>query len=331
MSNNEAPSDRRKTKSKKSRKVSASESGEDERQPEDYFEAIRTARPARVNPYLRNLIIFFTLVLLFAVICRLLRRHLTSKHELAGFLKSRAEAVSGQQWLLSVYQMLLYQVSSMFVGLLDFLVQAICIVTIFTEEENARVQEAQRKIQFIISTTKREELQIPTNPSRKQILDQNSILNTIMGTKNFRVKIMKLEFLKECLTLNYVAIGTLYFVKLLIRVGQLVSEVDAFELLLESCLMSFLLYKNLVYILTRIWPRKELQSRLAFGVLFYTPYFLLKAYHLAETIFFVDNLNYSLGAVLSTALVYFIADKINASSVINNARTSLFMVLYSKK
>jgi hypothetical protein len=332
MNDSEAPSNRAKSRSKKSRKASTSESSKNEHHLEDHFNTIRTARPSLVTPYLRNLIIYFAAVLALAALPRQLLSRIFLSREISSFLKSRAEILSSQQSVFhSVYYLLLYEISSVFLGFLDFLVQAICIVTVLSDEEAAKVQEAQTKFQYIASTTKRDELMIPNSLKRKELIDHNLTLNAILGPKNFRVKIMKLEFLKECLTLNFVAIGVLYFVKIVVRVSEFVQEVAALELLLENCLLSFLLYKNLVYLMTRVWPRKELHLRLVVALLFYVPYFVLKAAYLAQTIYYADNFRLSAGAVLLTAMVYFGADKINASSLVNNARTTLFMVFYSKK
>ena len=332
MQESEAPVNRRNPKKKNPRRASASGSSEDELKTKDRFHAIRTAKPAVVSPFLRNLLCFFAVVLVFCAIGRWPLSHVFDKQEFAEFHRSRFALLSRpESMFLSIFNMLLYQISSLCLGLMDFLVQAICIVTVLSPEERDKVIEAQRSIKYIIDNTKREELVVSTNPKRKQVIEHNSVINMIFGTKNFRVKIMKLEFFKECLTLNYIAIATLYFVKVILRIGDLVQQVDKLEFVLEHCLSSFLLYKNLVYLFARVWPRKELLGKLAWAILLYLAYFLPKVALLAQAIFYADDFSHSAGAVLLTALVYFCADKINAFSLINSARITLFMVLYSKK
>ena len=141
---------------------------------------------------------------------------------------------------------------------------------------------------------------------------------------------MKLEFFKECLTLNYVAVGVMRGVIGLLNTTEFFSQTDKVNLVLEHCFVCFLLYKNLVYMLTRLGPRKELAYRLAFGGLFYSAYFCLKACLLLQALHFANDMVHSTVAVLLSAVVYLCAEKINDISLINNVRVTLYLVLYSK-
>ena len=296
---------------------------------EDCFKKIRTAHPERVNRYLLRLGWYFAGVLAVCAAGRPLLSLAFADGQFADFHKARAAMLAGQQSILHIiFNSYVYQVTSIGMGLVDFVVQAICIVTILTPEDAAKVAHAQKEMQLIMATTSKVELKYPGSAKRKLLIDNYQMITSVMGGKNFRVKIMKLEFLKECFTLNCLAAGLLYLLKIGLREE---AQIDQLELVLDLCLTSFLLYKNIIYTQVRLGQRPELANRRVFAICIYAVCLAVKLWLLLEAIHIVNNVLQSCSAVLLTALVYFCANKLNDLSVINKVRVMIFMLLYSNK
>jgi len=245
-------------------------------------------------------------------------------------LKMRKDEISQPTSFLSqVWSVFYRQNNSLIMAALDFLVLTICIRMLLSEYEQNLVKDVQMEISEIIEKVPRTELVKANHPARELIGEKNALLNRIIGNKHFKIKIMKLEFMKECLTLNYIIFGTAFALKTLIRPMKLPSF-PQIELILDFCLMTFINYKNIVYVSHRFKERVELHKRRTLALFLYTLMLVVKAVAFVELAFYANSYTILLASVLLSFLVYKLADRINDFRLVNNIRIYLFLALYSK-
>ena len=284
-----------------------------------------------MNTYRLKIMMYFFALMGICVVGRMVLFMMFDDVEYDVYYKNRMDMINNEKSILSIiYTMYIYQTTTIGMGLIDFTIQAVCIVTVLTYVEQQRVQQAQKEIQLIVSTTKREDLMNPSNMKRKFIIENHNKINNILGCKNFRVKIMKLEFLKECLTLDYITIALLYAAKSILRLYN-IPYFTSLDLLSDSCLVSFINYKNIVYINTRLTERAELNYRRIMSTIVYSIYFTIKLYHLLNVIYIMNNVIVSISCIIFSYLIYLISDRINDIRIINNIRIYIYFILYSQK
>ena len=94
--------------------------------------------------------------------------------------------------------------------------------------------------------------------------------------------------------------------------------------------MTFINYKNIVYVSHRFKERVELHKRRTLALFLYTLMLVVKAVAFVELAFYANSYTILLASVLLSFLVYKLADRINDFRLVNNIRIYLFLALYSK-
>lgn len=212
----------------------------------------------------------------------------------------------------------------------DFIVLSLCITVVLTDEQRLQVTSTQTAISAIIRTVPREELADPKHPMRSQLAEKNSSISKLLGTKHFSVKIIRLEFLKEGFTLNLV----IYFVSVLFKrvlLANLSINQSKAEALIDAVLMSFIQYKNIVYLNHRLGNKPELRARKNAAILLYGVLLFFKATILFSLFSRGIGITYVWSCIGTSYLLYMIADKINDSGLVNNIRIFIFMLAFSPR
>lgn len=225
-----------------------------------------------------------------------------------------------------------YYTPAYIVGILDFFVAAALIQVVLSDYDNKKVALLQMEMSQIVQTVPKQLLTTPGSPFREQLILRNTELNKILGSQHFRLKITRLEYLKECLTINYAILLVLFFTK---RIVDLVlhnhPKLLAVCTVLEAIMAVFIHFKNIVYVRYRLRERTELRTRRLIAMCMYGSFFLFKASLLFSVWQSLGEWPLFTLCSLAGFLMYRVADKLNDLALINNVRVYVFMILFATK
>lgn len=215
-------------------------------------------------------------------------------------------------------------------ALIDLLVVSFCITVLLNENQKQRIAACNAEISTILRSVPREQLVLPGHPMRNVIMEKNASMSKILGNKHFVVKMMRVEYLKECFTLNLILYFTAFIVKRVYQV-LMADEFSKFESLIDALTMAFLQFKNIVYVNHRLGNVSEFYVRSQAAILLYLVLMFFKLcvlYHLFTS---GVSLTYVWGTILLSYVIYRAADKINDLKQINNIRIFIFMVAFASR
>ena len=150
-----------------------------------------------------------------------------------------------------------------------------------------------------------------------------------MSYKAFRIRIIKLEFLRECLSLNAVCLFMSYICKHLFMVAFPDTSTERIELKMDFILMAFVCYKNVVYLNQRLSDRPELSARKWAINLVYLALLLIKTVALLELHLYSSSSFDSFVSVSAAWLLYMVSDKLNDSASLNTVRVFAFLAIFT--
>lgn len=215
-------------------------------------------------------------------------------------------------------------------AIIDLFVVSFCITVLLSDAQKQRIATCNSEISAILRSVPREQLVTAGHPMRNIIAQKNSSMSKILGNKHFVVKMMRVEYLKECFTLNII----LYFAAFLVKrvfLSYMQADYTKLESLLDAILMLFIQFKNIVYVNHRLGMVPEFFMRRQAATLIYSVLLFFKLC----VIYHIFTSGISQAFVWSCAalsyLIYRLADKINDIRVVNNVRIFVFMVAFASR
>ena len=121
-------------------------------------------------------------------------------------------------WM-TIWNFIYYRNAVILIALIDLVAIFLVITVRYSKPEKQTIFACRQSIQKIIDTVPRGSLQQPQNPDRIALGELNSTLSKVMSYKAFRIRIIKLEFLRECLSLNVICLLMSYLCKHLFSVA----------------------------------------------------------------------------------------------------------------
>lgn len=222
-----------------------------------------------------------------------------------------------------------YQANGFFFGGLDLLQIFFGICLVLDDDQKELVQFNSRIIQETVKRVGPAKLRNPLNPDRKEIEQAQSVINKLVGGRRFKIRIMKIEAIKEVFSLDIMTHALFHLFRLLVKfVSPLPTSYNhELDLFFEGILLCFLHYKNIVYYCHRVGQRPELHTNRTVMVFVSFLLFFLRVVCLFEFFMLANNLVLGLTMVVISYLGYRLADFFNDRHLINNIRNNLFLGL----
>lgn len=284
--------------------------------------------------YRKTMFNFFLLVVFNAILLELPVFGLRNKSQnFENFLEiKKARHKAAESFWQSILYSNYYYTPVYLTGIVDFIVLVFFIKVILTKEETLQVATLQMEMSRIVRSVPKQTLEAKGNPFREQLILRNTILNKILGNKHFRLKITRLEFLKEVLTLNYALILVLFLSKRVIDImfGHH-AKVQAVVMTLEACVAAFMHFKTIVYVGHRLKDRPEYSIRRLLALFIYGIFFLSKLSLLFSVWHSMNEYQLFVMVTFVSYVVYRVADRINDFGAINNIRIFLYFVALDSK
>jgi hypothetical protein len=243
------------------------------------------------------------------------------------FSKRKYSGYEGNIFLGWIISQFYYQANGFFMGLFDILLIALTMKLVLDEEQKEVVTLNHQIIQENLKRFGPARLRDPANEGRKQIEKAQNVINKIVGSRRFKIRIMRIEAIKEVFSLDLVHHVFFHLFRLTVKISSPLPEnyTPQLDLFFEGTLLCFLHFKNMVYFGHRIGQRPELSTHRHVAVFVSLTLFLLRIVSLLQ--FYMMSRNLWLGLTMTAVSYggYRLADYINDRHRFNSLRNQIFL------
>lgn len=220
-----------------------------------------------------------------------------------------------------------YQANGFIMGLFDLLLIYFGITLVLDDDQKDVVAASTSFIQDTARRVGVVKLRDPKNEARKEIEKAQSIINKIVGGRRFKIRIMRIEAVKEVLSLDLVHHIIFHFFRLLVKFFSPLPNnySPQLDLFFEGILLCFLHFKNIVYLAHRIGERPELSKQRKVAVFASLLLLLLRLTSLFEFFLQARDLTLGLAMVCVSYGGYRLADYLNDRHFLNSTRNHIFL------
>lgn len=244
-------------------------------------------------------------------------------------LKNHAFSQSGT--LAFLYNYLTYRNTVVIITIINLFVMLVVMKIRLSSNERYNVNQAQKEIQVIVSSMPRQQLMDPKNPSRILVGEKYSILNKILGTKVFMTRMVRLEFFREVFTLDIIHLMLAFVTKIVFLSEASESLSNQAEAMIDFGIMSFICYKNMIYVYRRLIDKPDMGLRMGLGILIYLGLFVIKIIALQEVFAYTASLTVGLASIATGCVLYLVSDNLNDMKFVNNIRVFAFLAMFQKR
>ena len=284
---------------------------------------------AQLNWYKLSMVAFFVGTATFMVLLRLMLSFVQTDNTTADidFSLRKNSAYEGPLFLGWVVTQVYYQANGFLMGMVDLLLIYYGVKLVLDNDQKDIVAASTAFIQDTVKRVGPARLRDPKNESRKEIEKAQGLVNKIVGGRRFKIRIMRIEAIKEVFSLDLVHHVVFHLFRLAVKfLSPLPNNYSPqLDLFFEGTLLCFLHFKNIVYFTHRIGERPELNSQRLVVVFASLLLLMLRLVSLFEFFLQTRNLSLGLAMVLVSYGGYRVADFINDRHFINSLRNQLFL------
>lgn len=287
-----------------------------------------------MNPYKLKLAYFFVFLLSLLILMRIAMFGLRIKfgnQNFEDYEKLRKESLEAKFSVGGYLFNLIYHQNPSFLMLcISLIFMILCYQTVLTDEEKVRVNTYKVELERLAGPVPRSKFSDPNLPERPQFIKLYSALSRVMGEKNFRMNIMRVEFLKEVISLDWVTFMVFNLLVSPFRQSKEEAHFRKITLLVEFILAAFICYKNVVYLDTRLSSQRPSTIMRKAAPIIYLLLFFIKTIHVVVLSVYISNVLFSVLSVVLAFGLFRLADRFNDSRQLNTIRVNLYNVFYHK-